>query len=80
MALSLEFSDELHTPEIERAVEALEARIREKHSEAVALFVKPQSRKRFRDAARSSGRGAVFAGARGTDRAAREGDESASSR
>ena len=48
VALSLEFDDELRTPEIETAVRQVEARIREKHPEVVALFVKPQSRKGFR--------------------------------
>lgn len=35
--LSLEFADELRTPEIERAVQELERRIRNKHPELVAL-------------------------------------------
>jgi cation diffusion facilitator family transporter len=43
VALSLEFSDDLRTPEIETSVVSLEARIREKHPEVVALFVKPQA-------------------------------------
>ncbi len=48
VALSLEFDDELRTPEIETAVQEVEARIREKHPEVIALFVKPQSRKGFK--------------------------------
>jgi divalent metal cation (Fe/Co/Zn/Cd) transporter len=56
VALSLEFSDALHTPEIERAVQALERRIREKHPEVVALFVKPQSPRGFREAAWTTSR------------------------
>ena len=43
VTLSLEFSDELRTPEIEEAVQSLEERIRAKHPEVIALFVKPQS-------------------------------------
>lgn len=46
-SLSLEFSDELRTPEIERCVEGLEKRIREQHPELVALFIKPQTPHRF---------------------------------
>jgi len=41
--LSLDFFDYLRAPEIERAVEELENRIRESHPEVTALFVKPQS-------------------------------------
>jgi cation diffusion facilitator family transporter len=43
VALSLEFADELRTPEIELAVAQLERSIREQHPEVVALFVKPQT-------------------------------------
>jgi cation diffusion facilitator family transporter len=43
-SLSLEFSDELRTPDIERCVEALEKRIRAAHPEMVSLFIKPQTR------------------------------------
>ena len=46
-ALSLEFEDDLNTPEIEQSVEAIERRIRERHPEVVALFVKPQTRRTF---------------------------------
>jgi cation diffusion facilitator family transporter len=53
--LSLEFSDELRTPQIEEAVRSLEARIRDKHPEVVALFVKPQSHAGFREAVRATG-------------------------
>ena len=41
-ALSLEFADALKVPEIERAVEEVEARIRASHPEVTLLFVKPQ--------------------------------------
>ncbi|MGX9428488.1 MULTISPECIES: cation diffusion facilitator family transporter [Bradyrhizobium] len=46
-SLSLEFSDELRTPDIERCVEALEKRIRAAHPEVVSLFIKPQTRHRY---------------------------------
>jgi cation diffusion facilitator family transporter len=42
-ALNLEFVDDLQTPQIERAVESLERRVREEHPEVVALFVKPKA-------------------------------------
>jgi hypothetical protein len=42
-ALSLEFRDSLTTPEIERAIEALERAIHDKHPEVLAVFVKPQA-------------------------------------
>ena len=41
-ALSLEFSDALRVPEIELAVEEIEARIRASHPEVTLLLVKPQ--------------------------------------
>jgi len=58
--LSLEFSDELRTPQIEEAVRSLEARIRDKHPQVVALFVKPQSHAGFREAARATGHIVAF--------------------
>jgi cation diffusion facilitator family transporter len=42
-ALSLEFADELTTPQIEARVTELERKIRQAHPEVIALFVKPQS-------------------------------------
>jgi len=42
-ALGLEFRDELTTPQIEQAVESLERRVRDKHPDVVALFVKPKA-------------------------------------
>ena len=48
-ALSLEFADELRTPEIEAKVVELEARVRQLHPEVVALFVKPQSLSGFKE-------------------------------
>lgn len=53
VTLSLEFSDQLRTPEIEEAVRSLEARVRGKHPEVIALFVKPQSHAGFKEAART---------------------------
>jgi cation diffusion facilitator family transporter len=48
VTLSLEFSDDLRTPEIEQCVESLERRIRETHPEVVSVFVKPQTAGAFR--------------------------------
>ena len=42
-ALSLEFADELRTPDIEAAVVDIEKRLRLAHPEVTTLFVKPQS-------------------------------------
>lgn len=47
VALSLEFADELRTPQIEAAVIRLEKRIREKHPQVIALFIKPQTRRSY---------------------------------
>ncbi len=47
VALSLEFADELRTTEIEAAVIRLEDRIRKKHPEVIAIFIKPQTRRSF---------------------------------
>ena len=60
VTLSLEFSDELRTPEIEEAVRSLEARIRAKHPEVIALFVKPESHSGFREAVRARRRNIAF--------------------
>jgi cation diffusion facilitator family transporter len=49
ITMSLEFSDELRTPEIERKVMELEQRIRRKHPDIRALFVKPQTPKHFKE-------------------------------
>jgi divalent metal cation (Fe/Co/Zn/Cd) transporter len=54
-ALSLEFEDELRTPDIEKSVLTLEQRIRSRHPEIVALFVKPQTRRTFDQAAANRG-------------------------
>ena len=42
-ALSLEFRDELTTPQIENAVASIERRICKQHPEVFSIFVKPQS-------------------------------------
>jgi divalent metal cation (Fe/Co/Zn/Cd) transporter len=44
-ALDLEFCDDFRAPQIERSVESLERRVRDKHPEVVALFVKPKASK-----------------------------------
>jgi cation diffusion facilitator family transporter len=48
-ALSLEFADELRTPEIEAKVSELERRVCQLHPEVVAFFVKPQSPSGFKE-------------------------------
>jgi divalent metal cation (Fe/Co/Zn/Cd) transporter len=48
-ALSLEFADDLRTPQIEQAVTEVEQRIKAAHPEVVSLFIKPQTQKTFRD-------------------------------
>lgn len=63
VTLSLEFSDEMRTPQIEEAVRSLEARAREQHPEVVALFVKPQSHAGFKEAVRVIGRNVAFTNA-----------------
>ncbi len=50
VALSLEFSDDLRTPQIEAAVMQLEERIRESHPEVISVFIKPQTRRTFEKA------------------------------
>lgn len=47
VALSLDFADDLRTPQIEAAVVRLEKRIREKHPQVIALFIKPQTRRSY---------------------------------
>ena len=47
VALSLEFADELRTPQVEGTVAHLEEHLRRAHPEVVALFVKPQTRGAF---------------------------------
>ena len=45
-ALNLEFDDDLRTPQIEHSVMSLEQRVRDRHPEVVALFVKPKAREK----------------------------------
>jgi cation diffusion facilitator family transporter len=63
IALSLEFADELRTPEIEAKVAELERLVCQSHPEVVTIFVKPRlpqdSRKR-KDAATALGRCSEF--------------------
>ncbi|MBS0238047.1 MAG: hypothetical protein JSR89_06455 [Proteobacteria bacterium] len=47
VALSLEFANELRTTEIEAAMVRLEDRIRKKHPEVIAVFIKPQTHRSF---------------------------------
>jgi cation diffusion facilitator family transporter len=61
-ALSLEFEDELRTPQIEDAVARLEQRVRAQHPQIVALFVKPQTRGRYEGSLRSRFGGDVVGG------------------
>jgi cation diffusion facilitator family transporter len=51
VALSLEFADELRTPQIEARVIELERCVRLSHPEVVAVFVKPQSPEGFMETA-----------------------------
>jgi cation diffusion facilitator family transporter len=51
VALSLEFADELKTPDIEAKVIELERCVRLSHPQVVAVFVKPQSPEGFRETA-----------------------------
>ena len=41
VAVDLDFSDELSVGQIEQTVRALEQRIKERHPEVIAVFVKP---------------------------------------
>ena len=50
VALSLEFADELKTPDIELKIAELERRVRDLHPTVIALFVKPQSSGGFKEA------------------------------
>jgi cation diffusion facilitator family transporter len=47
--LSLEFSDQLMTPQIEAIVDRLEQHIRAAHPEVIAVFIKPQTAARYRN-------------------------------
>jgi len=47
--LSVEFADSMLAPDIEEAVIDLEKLVREANPEVVALFVKPQTAKTYKD-------------------------------
>jgi cation diffusion facilitator family transporter len=49
VALSVEFDDEMKTPQLEHCVVMIEKRIRDVHPEVVILFVKPQTKLRFQE-------------------------------
>jgi len=49
IALSLQFADDLRTPEIEAKVAELERRVCQSHPEVVTIFVKPQSAAEFKE-------------------------------
>lgn len=48
-ALSLEFADELRTPQIEQAVTEIERAVRSAHPQVVSLFIKPQTERTYRE-------------------------------
>jgi cation diffusion facilitator family transporter len=52
-ALSLDFEDHLTAAEVEDAVLDIERKVRESHPQVVALFVKPQTDRSYRQAAES---------------------------
>jgi cation diffusion facilitator family transporter len=49
VALSVEFADELRSPDIEARVIELERRVRETHSAVAVLFIKPQTSRHFQE-------------------------------
>jgi len=53
VSLSLEFEDRLRVPELENVVLEIERRVRAKHPEVVALFIKPQTPRAFNEAVRA---------------------------
>jgi cation diffusion facilitator family transporter len=50
VTLSLEFADDLRTPDIEASVVSLERKIRSKHPEVLSIFIKPQTARTFESA------------------------------
>ncbi len=54
-ALSLDFEDHLTAAQIEEAVMDIERMVRAAHPDVVALFVKPQTHRSYREAAQSRG-------------------------
>ena len=63
-ALSLEFDDDLRTPEIEAIVARLERLVRERYPQVVALFVKPQTGRGFEQAQERRFGGGASSGAK----------------
>lgn len=55
VALSVEFADELRSPDIEARVIELERRVRAIHPAVVILFIKPQTTHRFKETAQYLG-------------------------
>jgi divalent metal cation (Fe/Co/Zn/Cd) transporter len=53
VSLSLEFEDSLRVPELENVVLEIERRVRARHPEVTALFIKPQTPRAFDDAVRA---------------------------
>ncbi|MEO7031036.1 MAG: cation diffusion facilitator family transporter [Herbaspirillum sp.] len=51
VVLSMEFADELRAPDIEDAVVDIEKRVRATHPEVVAVFIKPQTARTYRESA-----------------------------
>lgn len=49
VVLSLEFADDLHTPDIELFVERLEQRLKRVRSDIAAVFIKPQTAQSWQD-------------------------------
>ncbi len=54
-AINLDFVDHVSAAEIENSTSAIERKVRAAHPEVIALFIKPQSRKKLASAANSSG-------------------------
>jgi cation diffusion facilitator family transporter len=52
VSLSIEFEDRLCVPELENVVREIERRVRAKHHEVVALFIKPQTQRSYDEAVR----------------------------
>ena len=52
-ALSIEFADDRRADDIEMTVVTIEARVRNKHPEVAALFIKPQTQARYRETRRT---------------------------
>jgi cation diffusion facilitator family transporter len=53
VSLSIEFEDTLRVPELEELVKEIERRVRARHPEVLALFIKPQTPQTFRETRRA---------------------------